>query len=94
MEESRKQVNRTELIRNLYSRLEKWYKVLLNEDSSEIIETWREYFNFVGKHVRIEGFKNVEGICMGIDSEGALLIKERSGAIERVVAGDMGATPT
>jgi len=88
--------DRTELCRNLYSRLEKWYKVLLSEGSEEIIETWREYFTLVGREVRIESYRGVdaeplvtEGTCLGIDSEGALLIKDRTGAIERVIAGDV-----
>jgi len=94
--ESGSKIDRTELVRNLYSRLEKWYKILLSDGSEEIVETWREYFTFVGKEIRIEGYRGIgaepvitEGICLGIDSDGALLIKERSGAIERVVAGDM-----
>lgn len=94
MEETGREINRTELIRNLYSSLEKWYKVLLTEGSSGIVEAWKKYFTLVGKEVRIEGFKSVEGICLGIDSSGALLIKDRSGAIERIVAGDMGSDPS
>jgi len=99
-QETGRLTDRAELCRNLYSRLEKWYKVLLSEGSEEVVETWKERFTFVGKEVRIEGYRGIgakpsvtEGICLGIDSEGALLIKERSGAIERVVAGDMAQPP-
>lgn len=84
------EVSRTRLAAVLYSKLEKWYKVYVKRGFAPVAEAWRGYFPSEGKPVRVEMFgRRVEGICMGIDASGALLVRTPGGEVERVVSGDM-----
>lgn len=81
---------RLKLLAALYSALEKWYKIYINEGFSPVAEAWRTYFPSEGKSIRVDSFgRTVEGVCMGIDSDGSLLVRTGSGEVERVVSGDM-----
>lgn len=85
-------VDRCELLRELYSKLEKWYKVYITEGFERVAEAWKGYFSSEGKPVRVEAFgRSIEGICLGIDPGGALLVRTAAGSVERVVSGDMAA---
>lgn len=91
---SGKKVDRTKFAQLLYSRLEKWYKVILSKGSEPICEAWRAYFDLEGKKVRLSSGRDkagttTEGICMGIDPDGAILIRTKGGELQRVVAGDL-----
>ncbi|MEE9543160.1 MAG: biotin--[acetyl-CoA-carboxylase] ligase [Thermodesulfobacteriota bacterium] len=83
-------VNRAAFARELYSSVEKWYKVILKEGFGPAIEAWRGYFIAEGKAVSIDAIdRSVEGICMGIDETGALLVREGSGKVSTITSGDM-----
>jgi BirA family biotin operon repressor/biotin-[acetyl-CoA-carboxylase] ligase len=89
MEKRGGEVPRAAFAQTLFSSVEKWYKVYLAEGSAPVLDAWRGYFNAEGKPVRVKGFQNIEGICMGIDARGALLVRIASGRTERVLAGDV-----
>ncbi|MCK4738930.1 MAG: biotin--[acetyl-CoA-carboxylase] ligase [Deltaproteobacteria bacterium] len=82
-------IDRAEVARALYSNVEKWYKVFLDTDLSSIIDTWLNYFTSKGKKICVSGTPPTEGICMGIDSDGALLIKNDDGTTKRVLSGEI-----
>jgi BirA family biotin operon repressor/biotin-[acetyl-CoA-carboxylase] ligase len=83
-------VSRAVFARTLYSSVEKWYKVFLKDGFASVAGVWREYFNAEGKPVSIRGHeRSVEGICMGIDETGALLVRESSGRVTAITSGDM-----
>lgn len=83
-------VSRTAFARTLYSSVEKWYKVYLVDGFISVAEAWRGYFSAEGKPISIKALdRNVEGICMGIDETGALLVREASGRVSTVTSGDM-----
>ena len=83
-------LDRTVFARALYSSVEKWYKVILKEGFAPIVEAWRGYFGAEGKRVSVNAIdRNVEGICMGIDDTGALLVREGSGKVSTITSGDM-----
>jgi BirA family biotin operon repressor/biotin-[acetyl-CoA-carboxylase] ligase len=84
-----KVIDRAEFAQTLYSRLEKWYKVYLDEGFAPVLGAWKGYFDAEGKHVKIEGFDKIEGICMGVDEGGALLVRNSSGHTERVISGEV-----
>ncbi len=70
--------------------LEIWYKTFLEKGLSAIIKSWRMYFASEGKPVRVRSpRKTIEGICLGVDDAGALLVRLASGTTERVLAGDV-----
>jgi BirA family biotin operon repressor/biotin-[acetyl-CoA-carboxylase] ligase len=95
MEETGKEVSRVEFTRALYSSIEKWYNSTSEvgfgaEGFAPVIEAWRGYFVSEGKPVRVRSFEStIEGICEGIDSDGALLVRSSSGERLRIISGDV-----
>ncbi|HHL39644.1 MAG TPA: biotin--[acetyl-CoA-carboxylase] ligase [Deltaproteobacteria bacterium] len=85
------ELSRTALLQALYLNVEKWYKVLLHAGLGPVLDAWRGYFGHEGRTVRVRGLggETVEGVCAGVDSDGALLVRRPSGRVERVLAGDV-----
>ena len=74
----------------LYSDFEKWYKVYMEQGFSPVMEAWKGYFASTGRPVTVRSLDAVtEGVCTGVDADGALLVRTFSGAVERVVSGDV-----
>ncbi|MDD5712063.1 MAG: biotin--[acetyl-CoA-carboxylase] ligase [Smithellaceae bacterium] len=80
---------RIELIRDMYNRLILWYRRWCREGFGPIRSRWLELASVSGKAIRVR-FKDqlYEGLALGIDEYGALLIREESGAVRRILAGD------
>ncbi|MBI5238736.1 MAG: biotin--[acetyl-CoA-carboxylase] ligase [Deltaproteobacteria bacterium] len=90
MEKTGRTVDRAEFACALYSRLEKWYKVFVNEGIAPVLSAWKGYFDMEGRPIRVNSFEGVvSGICAGVDTEGALLIRTASGRVHRVISGDV-----
>ena len=95
MEETGSKVSRVEFASALYSSLEKWYDLATEagfdaDGFAPVVKAWRSWFVSEGKPVRVTSFGQViEGICEGIDHDGALLVRGPSGKIEKVVSGDV-----
>jgi BirA family biotin operon repressor/biotin-[acetyl-CoA-carboxylase] ligase len=56
-----------------------------------VLDCWRKYFRMARSRVRIGGpgiSREIEGVVEGIDAEGALRLRTRSG-FERILAGDV-----
>ncbi|OGQ76539.1 MAG: biotin--[acetyl-CoA-carboxylase] ligase [Deltaproteobacteria bacterium RIFOXYA2_FULL_42_10] len=89
-EETGKEVSRTDLLQTLYLNIETWYKKYLKEGFELIREAWNVYFKMAGKVVRIRQLsKTVEGIAMGIDTDGALLLQDKGGSIIKIISGEI-----
>ena len=89
-EEAGREISRINFIQTLYLNLETWYKRYLNYGFEPVRKAWTSYFTMAGKWAKIQQMdKIVEGIAMGIDNDGALLLQEKSGNITRVISGDV-----
>ncbi|MBI5810870.1 MAG: biotin--[acetyl-CoA-carboxylase] ligase, partial [Deltaproteobacteria bacterium] len=83
-------ISRAEFTMALYASFEKWYKIFKRDGFPPIINEWKSYFGYEGKLVRVVNFnRTIEGICAGIGSDGALLVRLPTGALERVISGDV-----
>ncbi len=82
-------IPRAEVTAGLYYSLEKWYKRFLKDGFQVVLERWKDYFGFEGRRIVVKGREVVEGVCMGVDREGALVVTLPSGLSTRVVAGDL-----
>ncbi|MBI5885461.1 MAG: biotin--[acetyl-CoA-carboxylase] ligase [Deltaproteobacteria bacterium] len=83
-------VDRAALACALYSELEKWYKIYLDGGLAPVLEAWRGWFASEGKQVRVAAFgRTIDGVCAGVDVDGALLVRTQAGKVERVVSGDV-----
>lgn len=90
-EKAGRTVSRPDFTLSLFSSIEKWYKVFLEDGDGGVLKRWRELFAMTGKTVKVTGItRTVEGVCLGIDDSGALLLRLPSGEVERVISGDLG----
>lgn len=89
-EETGVEIERAEFARRLYSSIELWYKIYLDKGFQAVLDAWRGWFDSEGTRVRVTSFDRVlEGICAGVDKDGALLVRTPSGTVERVISGDV-----
>lgn len=89
-EETGKVLGRVILIQELYRQIEKWYEVFRTDGFGPIITEWERLSIMGGKYVKVSFLKETrEGVALGLDTDGALLLRLPTGKIERVVAGDV-----
>src|SRR3990170_6242435 len=89
-EEIGKEISRIDFIQTLYLNLETWYKRYLKHGFEPIRRAWTGYFNMAGRVVKVRQMdKAIVGVAMGIDDNGELLLREKSGNITRIISGDV-----
>jgi BirA family biotin operon repressor/biotin-[acetyl-CoA-carboxylase] ligase len=73
----------------LCEHFEQWYQIFLRGGFAPVRERWLARSEMAGKHIRVL-FRNEvqEGAFAGIDPDGALLIADEQGAVQRIMAGD------
>ena len=76
-------LDRTELLAELLGFLDGWRGQL---GSAALFEAWRSRLNMLGKPVRVG---ELQGLALDVEDSGALRLQTDSGAIERVLAGDI-----
>ena len=82
-----KPLDRLELLKALVSRLETWRSQL---ESDALFRAWRGRLNMLNQRIAIVNRGNVvHGFAEDVDSEGALLVRDASGVVQRVLAGDI-----
>ncbi len=80
------EVPRVFLLATLLASLEAWLGRHEAEGFAPVRERWIELSATLGAKVRAEG---VEGVAVDLAEDGALLVRDASGTIRRVVAGDV-----
>ena len=89
-EEADKEISRIDFIQTLYLNLETWYKRYLKHGFEPIRRAWTGYFTMAGRVVKVRQMdKAIVGVAMGIDDNGVLLLREKSGNITRIISGDV-----
>ncbi len=88
--ESNSTIDRMNLICRVLENLEEWYNLFERKGINDIIEEWKRLAITIGRDVKVQsGNSFVEGRAVDIDENGALLIKDRDGIIQRVLSGDI-----
>lgn len=88
--ESGQRVDRLGLCRCLLQELDEQYAILRREGFGPIAALWEDLSVTLGAHVRAEiAQRTLEGQAIGIDRDGALLVRTNAGMVERVVAGEV-----
>ncbi len=83
-------MDRKILLKELLYELEKIYSLITSSQYEKIIEEWSKLSMLSGRWVEIfSGEKKIEGIVLGIDSSGALLLKLENGFVESILSGDI-----
>lgn len=90
MIEGGKPVNRSEFTRNFLVILDALYDEFLLSGAGAVREEWLSRSILTGKKVRVSFQKSeTVGIACGLDDDGALLIRNTDGKIDKILAGDV-----
>ncbi|MCX5701757.1 MAG: biotin--[acetyl-CoA-carboxylase] ligase [Candidatus Omnitrophica bacterium] len=86
----KEEINRIELLQEILRRLETNYLIFQKKDSQPIIEKWRDYNITLGRRIKVLYHrKHIEAEAVDIDNDGGLLIRNDSGLIQKITAGDI-----
>lgn len=85
-----RKVQLEELFKVLLEKLENLYGLFINEGFDPIREEWKKYASFLGRWVKITSqTKEVSGLALEIDHDGALVIRLEDGTEKRFFIGDV-----
>ncbi len=84
-------VARAPLLRRVLEEMDRRYAELRMEGSTaSLVDEWRALTHQIGQIVRVSHLSQVrEGTVMGVDSDGALLLRSPAGTVDRLLAGDV-----
>jgi BirA family biotin operon repressor/biotin-[acetyl-CoA-carboxylase] ligase len=83
-------VSRTALVAGLYNTLEHWYRVFCDEEWDLILESGRGRSAVLGQLVEVQsGNQRWWGLAWDLDRDGSLIVRDGTGTLRRVVAGDV-----
>jgi len=83
-------ISRIELMKAILENIDKEYILSGRDGFKSIINKWRRLSATLGHRVKAHfHHKYIEGKAIDIDEGGALLVKEDSGSVERITAGDI-----
>jgi BirA family biotin operon repressor/biotin-[acetyl-CoA-carboxylase] ligase len=92
-EQGSENVSREGIIVTLLERFDEGYEILQHggaEGAWRIWKHWRDHLSTLGQWVRIQqGERLIEGMAIGVDGDGALLIRQADGATTQITWGDI-----
>ncbi len=94
MIEARREINRNQLIAALYHEMERAYLRLIERGAKLIVEQWEDIAKVHGRRIKasmIDGRK-VQGVALGLSSDGTLLVEDKRGKVRHITAGDVEVT--
>ncbi|NVM21997.1 MAG: biotin--[acetyl-CoA-carboxylase] ligase [Desulfobacterales bacterium] len=84
------EVSRVALVQAFLRQLEQWYELFCKGSFGAILETWREYETVLGGLVEVYlPDSRLQGMAENIDSDGALLVRDKKGRLHRIMGGDV-----
>ncbi|MCD4687883.1 MAG: biotin--[acetyl-CoA-carboxylase] ligase [Desulfuromonadaceae bacterium] len=87
---SGREISRLRFTRTLLEQLDRLYRQYQREGFEPIMQAWQEYFVLTGQLVEVDcQGRLLRGQVVGLDEDGALLLKLADGRQERVLAGDV-----
>jgi BirA family biotin operon repressor/biotin-[acetyl-CoA-carboxylase] ligase len=85
-----KAVSRNDLLQTLLCQFEQWYESLNTGPFETILETWSEFDTTLGRLVEVFlPERRVVGVAEALQSDGALLVRDKRDGLHRIVAGDV-----
>lgn len=82
--------DRALVLSRLLERLEECYREFLGRGLASLALRWERFFGLKGKRVRADLLdRTVCGTALGLDSDGALLLREDTGGERRIIAGEI-----
>lgn len=88
--ETGRPVNRAGLAVSLLRELDRTYQLILTGQFDAVAEEWQRRCGTVGREVAIRmGDRVIRGRAESLDSDGALLLRDPYGRLERIIGGDV-----
>lgn len=88
--EASRPLDRTEMARSLCKELDDWYDRFLSHGMTSILERVRQRCVTLGRVVVARlGDQAVCGLAVGLDGDGALVVRDAGGGLHRLLAGDV-----
>lgn len=86
-EETGERHKRSELLAEILSSMDRWYKKLRRGDVWELFSFWRRNNYLIGRRIEVDG--RLKGDAVGITPLGELIVRVEDGSITTVAAGDI-----
>lgn len=81
-----KKINRALILKLILN----YFDELRNKDNSEIVKEWVKRSSTIGRKVKVEmSDETFDGEAIGLDENGALVVKKEDGKKEKVLSGDV-----
>lgn len=85
-----KTFSRLEILQHFLKKLEDYYALFQGRQFEVIRNRWKELSGIIGRRVKIENLDHAyEGEVVDIDQDGFLVLRLPTGALQRIVAGDV-----
>ncbi|MFH1073722.1 MAG: biotin--[acetyl-CoA-carboxylase] ligase [Candidatus Firestonebacteria bacterium] len=89
-EESKKEVSRLKLLKEILKNIETSYELFKKEGFNPFLSRWKEHSVTLNKKVKVSGLReSFEGLALDIDEDCALILHLDSGEKKRVLSGDV-----
>jgi BirA family biotin operon repressor/biotin-[acetyl-CoA-carboxylase] ligase len=83
-------VDRADVVAALYNSLDRWYAAVCGDGPSMILQAARVRTATLGKLVTVDtGEARWQGTAVDLDDDGALLVLDAHGTVQRVLAADV-----
>ncbi len=88
--ETGRKLSRPTLIQKILLRFEEHFKEFQGQGFARFLPQWEGMSETIGKQVKIAtGRRTLEGLAVGLDTDGSLLVRLDSGVVHKVHAGDI-----
>jgi len=89
-EEGGRKYSRIDLSREILKSLDYYYGLIRKKYFQEIIEEWKNMSLVLGRRVRVnQGSEKYEAQAMGMDEQGALIVRTDDGFTKHIMSGDV-----
>lgn len=78
------------LLAAILERLELWLERLESAGVAEVLQRCRQWSATLGRRVHVDATPAVDGTAEALDEDGALLVRDETGVLHRITAGDVG----
>jgi len=87
---SHEKIDRLELLREILRKIEDEYLLFQKKGAGPILDKWKDFNITLGQRVKISSARvQIEGQAVDIDSDGGLLVRKDSGALQKFMSGDV-----
>jgi len=89
-EEKKEDIGRLDLLKAILRSIEGNYFIFQKDGAHPVLNKWRHFNLTLGRRVKISSHKEqIEAEAIDIDTDGALLLRNDAGLMQRITAGDV-----